>query len=203
MTVRGLLGSCLLAWSIAAVQPQRGLAQSDSLGVAAPLAAAESRDGGRDFDWEIGTWRTRLSRLLHPLTGSDEWIEYAGTTVVRKIWDGRANLVELSVEGPDGLFEGLSLRLYDPRARQWSLHYANAATGSLSPPSIGDFRDGRGEFYSQESFNGRTILVKFVITVVTPDSARFEQSFSDDGGRSWELNWIATDTRVEESLAER
>jgi hypothetical protein len=96
----------------------------------------------------------------------------------------------------------LSLRLYDPRARQWSLHYANAATGALSPPSIGEFRDGRGEFYSQESFNDRTILVKFVISVITPDSVRFEQSFSDDGGRTWELNWIATDTRTVEPAAD-
>ena len=203
MTAREFLGLCLLAWLIV-VLPAPCLAQADSLTTGAAVSApGDDRDGQHDFDWEIGTWKTRLSRLLHPLTGSDEWIEYVGTTVVRKIWDGRANLVELSVEGPDGRFEGLSLRLYDPRARQWSLHYANAATGTLSPPSIGEFRDGRGEFYSQETFDDRTILVKFVISVVTPDSVRFEQSFSDDGGRSWELNWIATDTRVEESSAER
>jgi hypothetical protein len=203
MTVRGFSTPWLLAGLLVAALPGSGLAQSDSLADGAPqLAGGERRDGGRDFDWEIGTWETRLSRLLHPLTGSDEWIEYVGTTVVRKVWDGRANLVELSVEGPDGPFEGLSLRLYDPRARQWSLHYANAATGALSPPSIGEFRDGRGEFYSQESFNDRTILVKFVISVITPDSVRFEQSFSDDGGRTWELNWIATDTRTVEPAAD-
>ena len=202
MSARAFVAPCLLAWLILVARPAPGVAQSDSLawGAAHP-AAGVIRDGGRDFDWEIGRWTTRLSRLVHPLTGSDEWIEYVGTTVVRKVWDGRANLVELSVEGPDGRFEGLSLRLYDPRARQWSLHYANAASGTLVPPSIGEFRDGRGEFYSQEKFGDRTILVKFVISVVTPDSARFEQSFSDDGGRTWELNWIATDTRVKESSA--
>ena len=203
MTFLRVLGLTLLAGLIV-VFPARGLAQSDSLaGGEAEATPAEHRDGQHDFDWEIGSWKTRLSRLLHPLTGTDEWIEYVGTTVVRKVWDGRANLVELSVEGPDGRFEGLNLRLYDPRARQWSLYYANAATDTLGPPSVGEFRDGRGEFYSQETFNDRTILVKFVISVVTPDSARFEQSFSDDGGRSWELNWIATDTRIEESSVDR
>lgn len=158
--------------------------------------AAAPRDGQRDFDWEIGTWNTRLSRLQKPLTGSTTWVEYTGTTVVRKVWDGRANLAELVVEGPAGRLEGLSLRLYDPGSRQWSLNFASAAGGTLGVPSVGEFRGGRGEFLSQEEFDGRTILVRFVISPVTADSYRFEQAFSDDGGKSWEVNWIATDTRV-------
>jgi hypothetical protein len=166
------------------------------LSVPAHGQTAAPRDGQRDFDWEIGTWTTRLSRLRNPLTGSTTWVEYTGTTVVRKVWDGRANLAELAVEGPAGRLEGLSLRLYDPRSRQWSLNFASAGGGTLGVPSVGEFREGRGEFLSQEEFNGRTILVRFVISPITADSYRFEQSFSDDGGRSWEVNWIATDTRV-------
>jgi hypothetical protein len=163
-----------------------------------PLLAQQvrARDGQHDFDFEIGTWNTRLSRLQKPLTGSTTWLEYVGTTVVRKVWDGRANLVELEVEGPVGRFEGLSLRLYNPQARQWSLNFSSSKGGTLAEPAIGEFRNGRGEFYSQEEFNGRSILVRFVISVITSDSCRFEQSFSDDGGKTWELNWIAVDTRV-------
>jgi hypothetical protein len=157
---------------------------------------AGPRDGQRDFDFEIGIWNTRLSRLQSPLSGSTTWVEYAGTTVVRKVWDGRANLVELDVAGPAGRIEGLSLRLYDPQSRQWSLHFASSRDGALVEPAIGEFRNGRGEFYSQEEFNGRAVLVRFVITVIGPDTCRFEQSYSDDGGRSWEANWIAVDTRV-------
>jgi hypothetical protein len=155
-----------------------------------------ARDGQHDFDFEIGTWNTRLSRLQSPLTGSTTWVEYIGTTVVRKVWDGRANLVELEVDGPAGRFEGLSLRLYNPQSRQWSLNFSSSKGGTLTVPAIGEFRDGRGEFYSQEEFNGRAILVRFVISVSTPESCRFEQSFSDDGGRTWEVNWRAIDTRV-------
>jgi hypothetical protein len=161
-----------------------------------PLLAQSARDGQRDFDFEIGSWRTHLRRLVRPLSGSTEWVEYEGTTVVRKVWDGQANLVELDVSGPTGRLRALSLRLYNPESRQWSLNFANIRTGTLSEPSIGEFRDGRGEFHSQETFNGRAILVRFVISVITPDSCRFEQSFSDDGGRTWEVNWIATDTRM-------
>jgi hypothetical protein len=159
------------------------------------------RDGPHDFDFEIGTWKTRLSRLLHPLTGSTTWVQYEGTTVVRKVWDGRANLVELEVDGPQGHIEGLSLRLYNPESRQWSLNFSNSAGGTLSPPTIGEFRDGRGEFFSQETLGGRAILVRFVISDITPDSCRFEQAFSDDGGKTWEANWIATDTRVKDAAA--
>lgn len=158
--------------------------------------SASSASSSHDFDFEIGTWSTRLKVLRRPLTGSTEWIEYEGTTVVRKVWDGRANLVELEADGPAGHLEALSLRLYNPAARQWSLNFSNSSTGTLSPPSYGEFRDGRGEFLSQETIEGRAILVRFIITPVTPDSCRFEQSFSDDGGRTWEVNWTAADSRV-------
>ena len=153
-------------------------------------------DGRHDFDFEIGTWKTHLRRLVHPLTGSTTWAEYEGTTVVRKVWDGRANLVELVADGPAGHLEGLSLRLYNPESRQWSLNFANSRVGTLSPPTIGGFRNRRGEFFDQEMLDGRAILVRFVIVDPSPNSCRFEQSFSDDGGRSWELNWVATDTRI-------
>jgi hypothetical protein len=168
------------------------------LASSAPAQQVGSRDGQRDFDFEIGTWNTRLSRLEKPLSGSTSWVKYEGTTVVRKVWEGRANLVELEVDGPTGHLEALSLRLYNPQSRQWSLNFANSKGGALSEPSIGEFRNSRGEFLSQEEFNGRTILVRFIIAPITPDSCRFEQSFSDDGGKTWEVNWVATDTRVKD-----
>ncbi len=156
------------------------------------------RDGSHDFDFEIGSWHTRLKRLQHPLSGSTDWIEYDGTSIIRPVWNGRANLVELEVDGPTGHIEGLSLRLYNPESRQWSLNFANAGGGSMSVPTVGEFRNGRGEFYDQEPFNGRMILIRNVFTDITPGSYRFEQAFSDDGGRTWEVNWIALDTRSEE-----
>jgi hypothetical protein len=156
----------------------------------------QQRDGQHDFDFEIGSWKTHVSRLLKPLTGSTTWVEYDGTTVVRKVWEGRANLVELDVDGPAGHIEGLSLRLYNPESRQWNLNFSNSKVGTLSPPSIGEFKNGRGEFLSQETLDGRDILVRFVISDITANSVRFEQAFSADGGKTWEPNWIAVDTRV-------
>ena len=162
-----------------------------------PVPAA--RDGSRDFDFEIGAWKTRLRRLAKPLTGSTTWVDYEGTSVVREIWDGAGNLVELDVAGPAGRIEGVSLRLYNPESRQWSLNFAGRRSGTLSPPVVGEFREGRGEFYGQETYDGRVILVRFVITEAGADTWRFEQAFSGDGGRTWEVNWIATDTRIPEA----
>ncbi len=194
--LRTFLHICSLVFFL---RPPLGLAQQKSEASGTGVQhAPTARDGQHDFDFEIGTWKTHLRRLLHPLTGSTTWVEYEGTTVVIKVWNGRANLVELVADGPAGHFEGLSLRLYNPESRQWSLNFASSHSGTMSPPTIGDFKNGRGEFFNQETLNGRAILVRFVISDITPNSCRFEQAFSDDGGKTWEVNWIATDTRVKE-----
>jgi hypothetical protein len=194
----------LAALACAPVRP--ACAQATSASTPAPAAApapapasapAPLSDGAHDFDFEIGTWKTHLRRLLHPLTGSDEWAEYDGITIVRKVWDGRANLVELVADGPAGHFEGLNLRLYNPQSRQWSLNFASSRGGTLATPTIGGFVDGVGTFHDQEDFNGRAVFVRFLIIPVDADTIRFEQSFSADGGKTWELNWVATDTRIE------
>ena len=179
------------------VQPLRLAAQQGS--AAADASQGAVRDGQHDFDFEIGTWKTHLKRRVHPLTGSTTWVECDGTSVVRKVWGRKANLVELEADCPQGHFEGLSLRLYDPQSHQWSLNFSNANDGTLGQPTIGEFKNGRGEFYDQEPLNGRAILVRFVISDITARSCRFEQSFSDDGGKTWEVNWIATDTRADEA----
>ena len=191
------VGSCLLVCGLAVGLSARCTAQATPASERASARGSQAaRDGQRDFDFEIGTWKTHLKRLMHPLSGSKTWAEYDGTTVVRKVWNGRANLVELVATGPAGHFEGLNLRLYNPESHQWSLNFANSASGTLTQPTIGEFRNGRGEFYDQETFNGRAIFVRFVISQLSADSCHFEQAFSDDGGKSWEINWIADDTRV-------
>jgi hypothetical protein len=184
---RVLLHDCLLAGVLGLGLLSGGASAADG---------KEPAGGEHDFDFEFGTWKTHISRLVHPLSASTTWVEYQGTSVVRKVWEGRANLLELEVSGPAGHIEALSLRLYNPATRQWTLNFSNSSVGTLAQPTVGEFKNGRGEFYDQETFDGRAILVRFVISEVKPDSCHFEQSFSTDGGRTWEVNWIATDTRM-------
>jgi hypothetical protein len=175
--------------------PLPSLAQTSSN---AAVSQSTLRDGQHDFDWQLGSWKIHMQRLQHPLTGSTKWTELDGTVVVRKVWDGRANLAEIVTNGPSGHLEFLSLRLYNPQSHQWSLNFASSNSGTLGVPMIGEFKNGRGEFYDQETFNGRMILVRFVFTADSADSTRDEQSFSEDGGKTWEVNWINTAARIKD-----
>jgi hypothetical protein len=170
------------------------------LAVVLPASAAPppgSRSGAHDFDWEIGTWATTVKVRRNPLTGeAPQWIDYGGTSVVKPLLDARANFVELSVAGALGKIEGGSLRLYGSQSGQWSLNYANLRNGLLTSPVYGGFdASGRGLFTGQDTLDGRAILVRFIITKVSPNEARFVQAYSADGGVTWEDNWIATDSR--------
>lgn len=163
----------------------------------ADVAGQQAHDGQHDFDFNFGTWRTHIQRLQNPLSGSKTWIEMNGTVTVRKIWDGRGQLEEIDADGSTGHLQGLTLFLYNPQSHQWSQDFASIQDGSLGQPMIGDFKDGRGELVSQETFQGRTILIRGVWSDIKADSHRFEQSFSDDGGKTWEANFVATLTRKE------
>jgi len=153
------------------------------------------RDGQHDFDFNIGVWKTHIRRLLHPLTGSNDWVDLNGTVYVRKVLNGRAQLEEIEADGSIGHFEGLTLFLYHPEAHQWAQYFASADEGVVNQPETGGFTDGRGELYDQELFNGRMVFVRFVWSDITPDSHHVEQSFSNDGGKTWEPNFVATLTR--------
>lgn len=174
--------------------------------VSAPVPAAAGqpstastalRDGQNDFDWEMGTWTTKVRVRRNPLSGQAPiWVEYQGTSIVKPLADGRVNAVELSVAGSNGKIEGLSLRLYNPQSRQWSLNFASFRNGMLTAPVYGSFdAKGRGLFYGQDMLDGRAILVRFIVTRVSPNEARFDQAYSADGGVTWEDNWNAVDTR--------
>ena len=196
--VRPALPACLLAAATAAFVAPAPANDAAPCAHPAALAVPAARDGSRDFDFEIGRWKTHVTRRLHPLSGSDTWADYDGVTTVNKVWGGAANLLELAMDGNGSHWEGLSLRLYDPQAQQWSLNFCNRAGGTLGTPTVGAFRDGRGEFYDQETLDGRAIQVRFVIAPQDADHIRFEQAYSADGGKSWEVNWIATDTRLKD-----
>ena len=164
-----------------------------------PATAAEGAQ--HDFDWDLGTWKIHMRRLQHPLTGSTTWTEMDGTTVNSKVWGGKANLAEVEADGPNGHLELLALRLFNPATKEWNVNFATSGVGVLNTPTglptVGEFKNGHGEFYDQEPYsNGRAILVRFRIGPVSADSAESEQAFSDDGGKTWETNWINTYTRV-------
>jgi len=182
---------------VVAVLTLCGFSHQNSGGSATtPQSNLTERHGEHDFDFEIGTWKTHLKRLAHPLTGSTTWTELEGVTVVAPVWAGRANLAEYKGSGPGGSVELLSLRWYNPLSHQWYLDFATPKGGALGTPNVGEFRNGRGDFYDVESIGDRTILLRFSIWRIDDDHAQSEQAFSDNGGKTWEINWINKYTRI-------
>jgi hypothetical protein len=188
----GFLAATLVALSLAPAALAAGSAAT------APQAAegkAAGHDGTHDFDPLLGTWKYHLSRLEHPLSGSTKWLEYEGTGTCQAIWDG-SQLDTLDAHGPAGHIQGLVVRLYNPQSHQWSLNWVARGDSLFGPPPIGAFKNGRGEFFDQEMRDGRAILVRFAWSDMTATSAHFEQAFSEDGGKTWETNWITDQVRV-------
>ena len=152
-----------------------------------------THDGSRDFDFLIGNWKAHVRRLPDRLVGSNVWVEYDGISNHKKLLDTNANFEEFEVDNPEKRLhiKGQTLRMYNPESHQWSIYLVDLDKGGLSlPPVVGEFNGNRGEFYDQEQYKGRAILVRYVWLNISPKSARMEQSFSADGGKTWETNWI-------------
>ena len=173
-------------------------AEKHSLPLSSPDASPppNDRDGQHDFDFLFGSWIVHNRRLLHPLTGSNEWVEFDGSAVDKPIWAGRAQLEEFEANTATGHIEGMTVRIYDNKSHQWSIYWANQSDGRFSlPATAGRFENERGEFFDQEDYKGKNIFVRYT-WVSSPDSPRWEQAFSSDGGKTWETNWIWSLSRM-------
>jgi hypothetical protein len=148
------------------------------------------RDGVHDFDSELGDWTIHTRRLMHPLSGANDWVIYDGTKKVTPVRSGKGNIAEVKEDGGAGHLDFIALRLYDPDAQQWSLNFMSAGNGTFGSPAYGELRGGGIEFIGPDTFHGRNILVRFITRTEDADHASSEQYYSDDGGRTWELNWV-------------
>lgn len=161
-------------------------------------ATVTSSESNHDFDFQIGSWHVELDRLAQRLAGSHDWRTYTGSLVLRRLWNGRANVGELDVRRGADRIEYIMLRTYNPQTGQWSDYSVTLAGASvLFPPAVGRFRNGRGELYDREPYAGKSIDVRYVFDDITARSCRFVQSFSADNGKTWEPNAVALFTRAD------
>lgn len=147
-------------------------------------------DGRNDFDFLMGSWKVHHRRLVERLKGSTDWEEFDGDTVARKILDGLGNIDENIIHRQTGPVHAISLRVFNPQSKEWSIYWSTNLTGTLDVPMIGGFKNGIGEFYSQEVFDGRHIYNRFIWSKITAETCQWEQAFSADGGKTWETNWV-------------
>jgi hypothetical protein len=154
-------------------------------------ASEQDMDGRTDFDFYLGTWETKQRRLKEWLNGCDTWEELSGVHVARKLLDGIGHMDEATWEDSNGRVTYLTVRLFDPQTKLWSIYGSDSRRGILGAPQIGRFENGRGLFYNHELFAGRAIFSRYLWTSLNDASCRWEQAFSEDGGATWETNWIA------------
>jgi hypothetical protein len=162
---------------------------------AAPTAAI-ARDGSHDMDFAKGNWRTDITRIKNPFDPNSAVVRSHGTKKVTPIWGGKGWLEEIEADGPDGHWEAANVTLYDPQTHQWNNYYAESPDGTFdATPSVGEYRDGNIEYYSQQNVGGRVMLIRGVWKNIKADSHDYEISRSIDGGRTWHPSFLVHVTR--------
>jgi hypothetical protein len=189
---RGTLAAAVLATAMESVAPAHSGQDNPQ-----PVDAA-NLTGLHDFDFLVGRWQSHHRRLKERLAGSQEWVEFEGTLSMRKLMDGWANVDDNVLKLPGDEYRAVALRAYDPKTGQWAIWWLDGRNpfGELGPPVKGHFENGVGTFYADDTLRGKPIRVRFVWSQITATSARWEQAFSPDGGKTWETNWTMEFRRV-------
>jgi hypothetical protein len=154
-------------------------------------ATAVDMSGLHDFDFLIGEWRVHSRKLKERLVGSQDWEEFDGTIRATKMMEGFANVDDTVFHLPEGDYRGVAPRAYDPKTGLWAIWWIDARNphGALDPPVKGRFEKGVGTFYADDTLRGQPIKVRFTWSHITAKTARWQQAFSADGGKTWETNW--------------
>jgi len=162
------------------------------------LQGTANLSGLHDFDFLVGNWQVHHRKLRQRLANSHTWDEFEGTLSMRKLMDGYANVDDNVFNTPAGAYRGVGLRSYDPKTAQWAIWWLDGRSpfGDLDPPVKGHFVNGVGTFYADDTLRGKPVRVRFVWSKITPTTARWEQAYSADGGKTWEINWVMDFKRV-------
>ena len=159
---------------------------------------AANLSGLHAFDFLVGNWQVHHRKLKERLANDHTWDEFEGTLSMRKLMDGFANVDDNVFNTPAGAYRGVGLRSYDPKTAQWAIWLLDGRSpfGDLDPPVKGHFVNGVGTFYADDTLRGKPVRVRFVWSKITPTTARWEQAYSADGGKTWEINWVMDFKRV-------
>lgn len=148
-----------------------------------------------DFDFYVGKWKIQNRKLNRRLDNCTEWTEFEALQEMQLILNGRGNRDNFLTSFDDKPFEGMSLRLFDPETRLWSMYWADSNTSVLQPPTVGSFDGNIGRFYCNDTFNGQKIIVLFQWDRTDVDNPVWSQAFSADQGETWEWNWYMYSSR--------
>ncbi|MBO9565684.1 MAG: hypothetical protein J7621_23110 [Niastella sp.] len=149
-----------------------------------------------DFDFLQGRWQVHNRKLKSRLNNCTEWTEFPATQELRKILLGMGNTDTFSTTFDGKPFEGMTLRLFNPATRLWSIYWADSNMVTMDPPVVGSFHEGVGHFFTKDTYNDQEIIVRFNWDATNPAQPVWSQAFSADKGETWEWNWYMYFTRV-------
>lgn len=195
----GAAASSVVALPVASAMAGGLATQAAPSGTATAMPTRiQHHDGRHDFDFYIGRWQVRNERLKQRWVGSDDWDVFDATDECRPILGGLGTIDEYVTDHYGERLIGNTLRLFDPRTRQWSAYWVSNRTGVLEPAVVGKFENGIGTFVGKDVDAGVPIQVRYQWTEITATSAKWDQAYSRDDGKTWESNWIMRMTRVRE-----
>ena len=142
-----------------------------------------------DFDFLAGRWNIHNRKLKTRLNGCLEWLGFDAYQEMRIVLNGLGNTDNFKTMVDDKPFEGMTLRLFNPLTRLWSIYWADSDKAVLDPPVAGSFENTMGTFYGIDVFEGKNILVQFNWDKTDPGKPVWSQAFSEDNGETWEWNW--------------
>ena len=157
---------------------------------------ASTTSSQNDFDFLVGKWVLKDKKLKSRLTNSTEWIEFESTVEMQKLLNGIGNMDIYRTMVDDKPFEGVALRLFNPKTKLWSIYWADSNVGVMDPPVVGSFEGDIGKFYCKDKFKGKDIIVAFIWNKTDPENPVWSQAFSPDNGKTWEVNATNTSHRV-------
>jgi len=164
-----------------------------------PKPQSSNVSSEHDFDFLLGSWTVQHRRLKHRLAHSSEWETFSGTCHTWRVLGGQADIDDNFLQAPAGSYRAVTMRSFDPATKTWAIWWLDSRyPHHLDPPVVGKFQDGVGTFFANDTFNGRAVVVRFIWSEITPESAKWQQAFSEDGGKTWETNWVMEFHRVAE-----
>ena len=157
---------------------------------------ASPRSSQKDFDFFIGKWRIKNRKLKDRFSNCDEWIEFEATQTNQKALNGLGNMDHFYATLNNKAFEGMTLRLFDPATKLWSIYWTDSNTGKLDKPVVGSFEKNIGHFYTKDIFNGKEIIMLFQWDKTDKENPVWSQAYSADNGITWEWNWYMFMSRM-------
>ena len=160
------------------------------------IITASPTSSKHDFDFYEGKWKLHNRKLKTRLNNCTEWTEFESTQEMYRVLNGIGNIDNYLATFDGVPFEGMSVRLFNPKTKLWSIYWADSIEGKLDPPVVGSFENNVAHFFTRNILNDKKILIVFRWDVRDKENPVWSQAFSADNGKTWEWNWYMYFTRL-------